>query len=265
MSDRDRPSDATAVRAAIERLAQLGPDAARSIEDDGADQLVLALAAEHRTDQRRAAEALGALAAASPPLQRALRRALDAADPRLRWGAAFALGRGLAPGPELWPAALETLTLDDGDQRWAAAELACAIARRHPEVHAAIRAELGAASATRRKMCLYCLRDLGDREAPALAATLLADPDAGVRLAALALVARVEPASATAGKLAGAIAALLEGDADPGVRRAAAATLGKLGTPAALVLAALRAAAASADPSLARAARGSLALLGAPA
>jgi len=263
VSDRDPPGDAPAVRAARERLAQLRQNISPGIEDDAdADRLVLALAADHRTDQRRAAEALGNLVAASPALQRALRRALEANDPRLRWGAAFTLGRALEPGPELWPAALETLTLDDGDQRWAAAELACAIARREPSIHAAIRAELRAASATRRKMCLYCLRDLGDPEAPALAAALLADPDPGVRLAALALLARVEPASASA--VAGAIAALLESDLDPGVRRAAAATLGKLGVAATSVVGAMRVAAGAADPSLARAARGSLALLGEP-
>jgi len=191
----------------------------------------------------------------STPLGTALHEALAAADARLRWGAAYTLGRGLPAGPELWPAARETLALDDGDQRWAAAELACAVARAHPAVLAEIRAALRAESATLRKMCLYCLRDLGVADTGNAARELLADPDGGVRLAALSAVARTAPGSADAHLTAARLTPLLDGDPDPGVRRAVAATLGKLGVTTAAVLDGLRAAAASADPSLARAAR----------
>lgn len=249
----------------LDALARLPRDEAIArLDDTLADALVSALAAERRGTQRHAAEVLGGLAGGSPPLRRALQRALSSTSARLRWGAAYTLGRALPPGPELWPAALETLALDDGDQRWAAAELACAIARRHHEVLEAIRGELGSASATRRKMCLYCLRDLGDPDAPRLAIGVLADADTGVRLAALATIARIEPGCAAAHAAAAAVAAMLAADGDPGVRRAAAATLGKLGAPGPAVLAALRASSASSDASLARAARGALDALGAP-
>jgi len=247
----------------LEHLARLPrQEAAALIDAATADSLVRALAAEHRTEQRHAAELIAGLVEDSVPLLRAVRAALAAPDTRLRWGAAYTLGRALPPGPELWPAALETLALDDGDQRWAAAELACKIARRHPEVRAALRAEIASPSATRRKMCLYCLRDLADPEAPALAIRLLADPDAGVRLAALATAARAR-GSPVVSETAAAVGTLLDADADLGVRRAAAATLGKLGDDGSAVLAALRSAAASQDPSLARAARGALDALGA--
>lgn len=249
----------------LDALARLPRDEAIARLDDVlADALVTALAAERRGQQRHAAEVLGGLAGDAAPLRRALQRALSSTSARLRWGAAYTLGRALPPGPELWPAALETLALDDGDQRWAAAELACAIARRHREVLDAIRGELGSPSATRRKMCLYCLRDLGDPDAPRLAIALLSDADAGVRLAALATIARVEPGGAAACAAAEAIAGMLAADADAGVRRAAAATLGKLGAPRPAVLAALRAASTSTDASLARAARGALDALDAP-
>ena len=256
--------DPVALRDALDGLARLPRAEAVAQIDDALGDALAALAAERRGDQRHAAEVLGGLAESSPPLHRALHRALAHANARLRWGAAYTLGRALPPGPELWPAALETLALDDGDQRWAAAELACAIARRHLDVHAAIRDQLGSASATRRKMCLYCLRDLGDPEAPQLATALLADPDAGVRLAALATVARVQAGSDAALLAAEPVAAMLDADGDAGVRRAAAATLGKLGASGPAVLAALRSASTSEDPSLARAARGALVALGAP-
>jgi len=242
---------------ALAALAGLTVAAASALAEHGtvAADLVAMLANERRTEQRRTADILAPLLGGSPALVAALRTALAATNARLRWGAAYTLGRGLPPGPELWPAARETLALDDGDQRWAAAELACAVARRHPAVLAEIRAALCAESATLRKMCLYCLRDLGVADATGVARELLADGDAGVRLAALSTVARTPPGSPDAHATAARLLPLLDGDPEPGVRRATAATLGKLGVASEPVLERLRAAAGSSDPSLARAAR----------
>jgi len=256
--------DAPARRRLLDQLAaQPRADALARVDGDLADVLVASLASERRSEQRHAAEVIARLAPDSAALLAALRRALGDASARLRWGAAYTLGHALPPGPELWPAARETLELDDGDQRWAAAELACAIARAHPSVLVEIRQELGASSATLRKMCLYCLRDLGEADAPRWARALLDDGDAGVRLAALATVARATPASEDARAAAERLAAMLPDDPDLGVRRAAAATLGKLGAASITVLAALRTAAAASDASLARAALGALRTLGA--
>jgi HEAT repeat protein len=252
-------------RAALELLASVPTAAAGTLVDAAAaGPLVGALASAKRSEQRRAAEILAPLVSGSPALHTALRRALDAPDARLRWGAAYTLGRALPAGPELWPAARAAMALDDGDQRWAAAELTCAIARNHPALLSEIRSALRDERATLRKMSLYCLRDLGTAETTALARDLLGDPDAGVRLAALSALARTAPGSSDAVQSAARLLPLLRGDPDVGVRRAVAATLGKLGVGGDDVLQALRAAAAEADPSLARAARAAAAALAPP-
>jgi HEAT repeat protein len=201
---------------------------------------------------------LARLAVCSAPLRAALAGALRAPGQRLRWGAAYTLGRASLAGPEVWPAVREAMALDDGDQRWAAAELGCALVRRHPALGAELRAALGTESATLRKMALYCLRDLAADDAPALARAALADPDAGVRLAAVATAAGTAPGSAHAGSCAAGLARAVAADPDPGVRRAAAAALGKLGVAADDVLRCLDEASQSPDQSLARAARSAL-------
>jgi HEAT repeat protein len=101
-------------------------------------------------------------------------------------------------------------------------------------------------------MALYGLRDLGRPVPEALAA--LADADTGVRLAAMAALARVpgNPEEA-ANRLAPMLA-----DPDVGVRRAAAAALGRVGFAAPAAVEALRAAAAGGDAPLRRAAERAL-------
>lgn len=256
-------------RRALRELTGLSPDAAARLVDDAvARALLVPLASQSRTEQREAADAVAPLVTLCPLLHDLLRAALHDENARLRWGAAYTLGRALPADRELWPAARETLALDDGDQRWAAAELSCAIARRDTSVRAELRGALADASPTLRKMVLYCLRDLDDPNAAADARALLDDPDAGVRLAALATLARCaaprdgkptppRDTSDAAGDAA-AVARLLDGDPDAGVRRAAAATLGKLARTESEVLTALRRAAAASDASLARAAQASL-------
>lgn len=249
--------DDTGWEHALATLRAIDPaESAERIDARLAGALVLLLGDPSRTRQRHAADALRRLVAHAPELAAALHAALRALDPRLRWGAAYTLGHADGPpGAELWPAVRETLALEDGDQRWAAAELTCDLARHHRRVLDDVRSTAESGSPTMRRMLLYCLRDLADPEMGRVALGRLDDEDAGVRLAALAALATV-PAAAP--PLAERIARLVEADPDPGVRRAAAATLGRLGLASDGVLAALRQAAEGPDPSLARAAKGAL-------
>jgi HEAT repeat protein len=239
-----------------ELLESDGPGRRELVDDaDVAAALVATLDHPHRTQQRRVAEALLALLPDAQALRAALAVALGADSPRLRWGAAYVLGRAGSPPREVWPAASEAMALADGDQRWAAAELACIAVRTHPELREALVAGLDSESATVRKMTLYCLRDLGDSEGGSLARARLRDVDAGVRLAALAALASLAPSEANALAISDRVVA----DADLGVRRAAAAVLGRVGVDHPVVRTTLEQAAGASDPSLARAARAALA------
>lgn len=258
-------SDAATRTAALSALAErVRADGAIVIDDAIARALLVPLGSASRTEQRHAADLVAPLVTDAPALLAALRDALVAPAARLRWGAAYTLGRALPPTRELWPSALETMRLDDGDQRWAAAELACAIARRDPGVATEIRAALGEPSPTLRKMLLYCLRDLRDAHAAEAALDRVADPDAGVRLAALAVLTAVTAPETEGARAAERVAGVLASDSEPGVRRAAAVALGKLGVGTQPVLDALHAAVRSSDASLARAASGALRALGLP-
>ncbi|HZR80239.1 MAG TPA: HEAT repeat domain-containing protein [Candidatus Binatia bacterium] len=266
---RERLDDPSPVEreAALAEIAALDDAAlADAVDVALAEAIVRVLASETRSDQRRAADAIAPLAARTPVVAAALARALAAPSPRLRWGAAFTLGCALAePSPDLWPAAREAMALADGDQRWAAVELAARVARAHPAVAREVVAALQDPSPTLRKMVLYCLREVAPAGLAAEARRALDDPDAGVRLAALAAISlspgddRERTASATA------VADRVARDPDPGVRRASAVALGKLGDRSPAVVAALDAATAGPDASLARAARDALARLRGPA
>jgi HEAT repeat protein len=239
-----------------ERLAALEELSASPRPLDGALALAVigCLGGPEKALQRRATDVLRmGNAAAEPALVERLRAACAAADPRLRWGAAYALGQIGVVEPDLVPALLEALASRDGDQRWAAAELLVASARAHQDrVVPALLAALGEGGPECRKMVLYVLRDLGLAAPGAVAAFVerMADPDAGVRHAALSGLVRLEPAPAEASDL---VLAMLRGDPDPGVRRAAASALGRVGRGPE-VASALETAAASDDPGLRRAA-----------
>jgi len=241
---------------ALDSLIELPPRARdERIDATLAGALVLLLGDPSRTRQRRAADVLQALVPDAPRLAEALDSALAALDPRLRWGAAYTLGHARTPPPaHLWPAVRETLALRDGDQRWAAAELACELARHHPHVREDMVTTIADGSPTLRRMFLYCLRDLEDADLLPVARARLEDHDPRVRLAALSASAAAERTTEETEALAHRVASLMENDADDGVRRAAAATLGKLGTTSDPTLAALERAAESSDASLARAA-----------
>jgi len=229
---------------------------AQRIDATLAGALVLLLGDPSRSRQRAVSELLQKLVADAPAVEDALRAALDALDPRLRWGAAYTLGHAHSPPmARLWPAVREALGREDGDQRWAAAELACELARHHAAVRDEMIAATAQGSPTARRMLLYCLRDLDDPALGEIAAARLGDDDTGVRLAALSAAVRARQGADETERLAGSMAGMVETDPDPGVRRAAAAALGKLGATGARVLETLQRAAGGDDPGLARAAK----------
>lgn len=216
-----------------------------------------ALGAADKASQRRAADEFVSLAARGIAVEAALHAALVSGCARQRWGAAFTLARlGSLPRGAI-PVLLEALGMPDGDVRWAAADI---LIRQGMAAGAALAALARDGAPAQRKMALYCLRELGAWTAAtdALARGALADADAGVRLAAMASLAR----QALDRAAASAAVSLLLRDPVPGVRRAAAVTLGRLGVDLPAVRAALETAAAGNDPWLARAAAGALGRLG---
>ncbi len=245
--------------AAIELIlsAPAGP-----LSDDALDALVECVGAAQKTIQRRAIDALAAVAESGDArIVEKLRRVIVGDDRRMRWGAAYALaqiGAG-AFAMHVADALSEALSDDDGDIRWAAANLLVRLGREYPDEIRERLIVLGADSDhNARKMALYCIRDLGFGGADLLTVLERAvrDPDIHVRLAALAVLTRLTDASDGASRLA---LDRLETDSDPGVRRAAAVALGNLHHNSPRAAAALRTAAAdNTDTSLARAARGAL-------
>lgn len=221
------------------------------------DALCAALADPHKAVQRRAAETVAVLTKRGARLGERLQVAVEAAALRQRWGAVYALSLiGPVPHAAL-PTLLELLGSDDGDLRWAAADLLKRLAEGHRE--AVVERLLSAAHepGAQRKMALYCLRDLAVGAAFDAALAALADAEIESRLAALAVIAQVHPSAPAAAQH---IVALLD-DADPRMQRAAAGTLGSVGVSTEDVIDALRRAESRPDPSLRRAAARSLRLL----
>src|SRR5262245_3640260 len=236
------------------------PDRDAKDGSPSADDLVAKVAAlgdPSKAVQRGAADALVALDRSGVAVRPLLEAALVAANPRQRWGAAFALGQlGMATPP-----VVDILigALADGDLRWAAAGLVLRLLA--PDV--LVTRLLGAwtaAPAAQRKMLLYCLRDAAEwtSRAERLALDALRDVEPSVRLAAMSALARCARDREQA---AAATMALLE-DPDAGVRRAAAASLGQLGVRTRDIEAALQRAATGTDQPLARAAARALERIG---
>ena len=242
---------------AVAELAEADETALAALVDPTLAALLVApLGSPSRSEQRHAAEALAPLVARAPALAAELDRAVVSPHARMRWGAAFTIGRASqTPPAHVWSAVREAMALDDGDQRWAASELACRLARHHPAVLGELRSAIAHSSAVMRKMALYCLREVRPADLARIGRSALVDPDQGVRLAALAALVDAPGENDERVASARAIAALPSDDPSPGVRRAAAAALGKLGASSPEVSAALDRAAASTDASLARAAR----------
>ncbi len=260
MNDGERQADLESVDPDA-RLGAVAVMAHRgSLERDEIERLVGCLVDGDKRVQRRAAEVLAAVGEAAPELDRLLAQALGSPDRRARWGAAYCQslrGRDSLASIEVW---VEHLSAEDSDLRWAAHALLVQHAPRlGPAAIALVRAAVAAPDAQRRKMALYCLRDIRPRadSSEELARLAINDPDVDVRLAAVAAY----PVLATdPDRAAPALCACL-GDTDPGVQRAAAVALGKLGSAGPQVLVALEESARSSDSGLQRAARGALARL----
>jgi len=217
--------------------------------------LVACLGDPAKNIQRPAADACCSLAERGVPVGPLLTAALDSADPRLRFGAAYALARLGPPTATALPALLAALAIDDGDVRWAAADIITRTEPRATTVSGLVPL-VSSGKVAQRKMALYCLRDLhaSGEEVERAALTALDDTDRGVRLAAMATLTRL---AQNRPPVADALLRALHAD-DPRERRAAAAALGDLGLNTDAVRAALEEAARADDASLRRAADRSL-------
>ena len=216
-------------------------------------ELVGSMAGATRSEQRHLSEALQSLAPHSPQISEALELMLASADPDLRWGAAYTLGKLTPNHKKIWPAIRGMLGAEDGDSRWAAAEITCTMARQSTSLQDELRTATRTGEGTLRRMALYCLRDLQTHDLFALARERLADTEGPGRLSALTTLLKTEVPQEERASLAGELVAILTTDPIPGVRRAAAATIGKLQLREARF--ALARACQSEDPSLAKAAR----------
>jgi HEAT repeat protein len=238
-----------------------------TLTEGALEALARTLGANRKVLQRRAAEALAALSLHDPRVLEKTRAMLSHHDSRARWGAAYALGLlNLDDALDLraMPALVEAIASSDGDVRWAAAELIVRLGKAHRDtVSRQLLALANHGNLNARKMALYSLRDVGGARDELLAAAENAcgDHQSLLKMAALALLARIE----NPGERAAALAIrLLEGDPDGAVRRCAAVALGHLGNPSRQVTEALaRAANAPGDIYMKRVAQGALARLGA--
>lgn len=245
--------------AAIEHVRALQPE---QITDRALESLIGCIGANSKAVQRRAIDALAAMTASGDTrVVDLIRRALESDNHRTRWGAAYALARigNDSFAMHAADAIAEALADEDGDVRWAAAELFVRLGHDNP---ADIRERLFALAANGnpngRKMALYCFRDLGFSGADLLEILERAihDPDMYIRLAALAVLARLKGSDTPVARIT---LECLESDPDAGVRRAAAATLGNLRGVSPRMLDALRAAAEHiSDLSMQRAAKSAL-------
>jgi HEAT repeat protein len=275
-------NDADARLAAIAEVAE-NPQV--PLPDAALDALIECLGANRKVIQRRGAEALAAAAAHDPRIVEKLRAALSHPSSRARWGAAYALGLVAADDTldlRVLPSLLEALASLDGDLRWAAAELVVRLGRKDRTAVGSRLIELARdGNLNARKMALYCLRDIGGPrdELFAAAENCCRDHHSLLKMAALSLLARIEPAPESQAsrdsqaphdardhddRAAALAIRLLHDDPDAGVRRCAAVALGHLGNRSAHVIAALQHAAdLEGDIYMKRAVDGALARLGA--
>jgi len=255
MSERAAALQAADAGARLAAIAAIDAHASLDAEDQRA--LIDCLGFDAKAVQRKAAELCASLMASAAPLRPLLLEALRGPNPRLRWGAAFALAKAEECPREVLPAALEALGSDDGDVRWAAAEIIERLGRHDAGVADQLLACLeNRQSPGRRKMALYCLREI-ERDAESVrraAARALEDNDEGVALAALAACVRLAPEDED---IVSGTLKLLRSD-NPRLRRAAAQALGQIGLYRPEVDEALRAASNRKDESLRRVAKGTL-------
>jgi HEAT repeat protein len=219
--------------------------------------------------QRLASEHFIRLSKSGPSAGEALIAALSHPNPRLRWGAAYTLSRlegaGSALGGEageLSARLVEILAVslgdEDSDLRWASAKALVGLLQKNEGVRPRLLWHYHRGNPTKRRMCLYCLRDLGWEDARVLdvLSSGCRDEERGVRLAALSALPSLGRASALA---SGEAIRLLREDPDEGVRRAATAALSRLAPHLPAARTALEEAArGGGDGALRRAARAAL-------
>jgi hypothetical protein len=151
-------------------------------------------------------------------------RLLESSKSEVRWGAAFAASRAGMRTKRVLDVAIESLDVEDGDVRWAAASIVTREARESVIVRERLRILSANGSPRGRKMALLCLCDSGVADG-VLYRAALSDDDSFVRLAALTSLARTGDRSAES---LAAIRKVSESDADVRVRRGATAILSRL-------------------------------------
>lgn len=249
-----------AVAAPLVKRIEPSRTAPRTSSDERALAAMFAdLRAQDKDIQADAARRLADAARADVQITDRLLQVLAGPRPRARWGAAYALAlSGTAPELRWQPALIEALATEDGDVRWAAADLLIALGREYPApVEHTLLALLADPAPNRRKMALYCIRDLGLCDGALVRALRAAvkDHSTQVRLAALAALKRMLAGAQPAARehreaMEQLVLELLAGDPEPAVRRTAAALLAALEQPSGRVQTALRATAGAADPAL---------------
>lgn len=227
-----------------------------------AEAMLARLASQDKTVQRDAVERIAdAVASGDGRCTEALKRALHSPSFRLRWVAAYGLGRiENTTGADVL---CEGFSSGDADLRWASARMLARLALKSGRTQALLVRLAGSEEEpVARRMALHSLRYLGasGEEVLSVAEGAAHSSVKLVRLAALLLLAGLNDCS---GRAVGVATAMLESDPDPGVRRVAAVALGKIGNGSADVLEALvQTAADRSDRVLARAAESSLRRVG---
>lgn len=213
-------------------IREVTENPAEPLADSALDALLQCLAARRKVFQRRAAEALATYAVHDGRVVENLRAMLSHHDQRARWGAAYALGRVASEDAldlRALPILFEALASNDGDVRWAAAELVVRLGKQHRDaVSGAVIQLARGGNLNARKMALYCLRDVGGprEDLLAVAETCSTDHSSLLKMATLSLIPRIADGGARSAAVA---LRLLENDPDAGVRRCAAVALGHIG------------------------------------
>jgi HEAT repeat protein len=224
------------------------------------DAVIECLGDERKAVQRHAAEAASQCARIDSSVVDRLDAVVRTGQWQQRWGAVFALSLFGSVQTSALPTLLEALDRDDGDVRWAAAQLVKELGQRDASmVTAALLEAAREGHMNQRKMSLYILRDLGLQSGSGVALDALHAEAIEVRLAALAALVALAPDKAVA---AGHVVALVN-DEDARMRRVAAAALGRLEVTTDAIISALEAASKTDDAGLRRAADGALRVLAA--
>lgn len=222
--------------------------------------LVESLDRGDKKEMRRAAEALIAYGKTAAHLADKLHALMETAPAETRWPIAYVAVQIAPPTTACLDALQTALNGADPDIRWAIAVLLADLGKKSSPGVAGALAELArSGSATQRRMAIYCLRDIGARDALALDAIrgALGDDDPLVRVAA---VTSLKTFPEIAGAHPEDLLRLLS-DRDARVRASAALALAHVDPPSAKIRQALEDAERGDDSKLAKAARAALDIL----